>query len=107
MRATARSAPLRLLHMFHVEIVLIADELNQLFVRAEPPVDANRPRARVRLRVVDRDVDLHPPVGGTPDALGDLRAVRERRAVDVEPAVVPQADRLDDERVALVLADRV
>src|SRR5215471_17995846 len=86
--AQLKLCDLRLLQVFHVQIVLIADELDQLFVRAEAPVHAHGPWTRVRFRVLDRDVDLHPAIGGTPEALRDLRAAGERCAVDVEPALV-------------------
>src|SRR5215471_4083910 len=86
--AQLKLCDLRLLQVFYVQIVLIADELDQLFVRAEAPVHAHGPWTRVRFRVLDRDVDLHPAIGGTPEALRDLRAAGERCAVDVEPALV-------------------
>src|SRR5947207_11576452 len=93
--------------MAHVEIVLVADEFDQFFIRAETPVDADGPRLRVRLRMVNRDVDLDAAVGRPAEALGDFRAARERRAVDVEPAFVPKADCLYNQRIAFISANRI
>jgi len=46
-----------------VDIVLLADELDQFFVRSEPPVDAHVPGFRIGLRIVDGQVDLDPSIG--------------------------------------------
>src|SRR5688572_7370458 len=43
-------------------LVFVADELDQLLLRVEAPVHTHRERLRVGFRILDRHVDLHPPV---------------------------------------------
>src|SRR4029079_18270750 len=94
-------------------LVLVADELDQFGVGEDLLVDADRERFRVRLRIVDRHVDLEAAEGGAAEPLGELRLLAVRTAAHVEPSVVgarlraPQVVRLDDEGVALPVADRV
>src|SRR5690348_7893794 len=88
-------------------IVLLADELDQLFVDAEPPVDAHRPWFCIGLRVVDSDVDFDPSVVRPAELFGDLRAGREGGALNVQPSLVSQPDSLDNKGIALVLANGV
>ena len=64
-------------------------------------------RLRVGLRIVDRDVDLQRAEVQPPEPLGDFAASVSGLPPDVEPAVVAEAGRLDDERVAFPLPDRV
>src|SRR5215470_4196396 len=88
-------------------LVLVADELDELGVRHDLLVDANRERFRVRLRIVNRDVDLEPAEGGPVESFREFGLLAVRTAADVEPAVArsvfgaAQVVRLDDERVAV------
>src|SRR5215831_378786 len=94
-------------------LVFVADELDELGVRHDLLVDANRERLRVRLRIVNRDVDLEPAEGGPAEALREFGLLAVRTAADVEPAVArtvfgaAQVVRVDDERVAVPMADGV
>src|SRR5678816_891435 len=101
-RSSQMCARSMLFHVLDVAVVLLADELDEVFIFPEPPVDADRPRFRVGFRIVDRDIDLDAPVLRAAEFLGDLSAAREGRALDVQPSFVPQTDRLDDKRIALV-----
>src|SRR5690606_28989666 len=71
------------------------------------------PGPRVRLRIVDSEVDLQVAERRTPEALDDLRFPRVRAAVHVEPAVertvlrTAQVIRLDNEIVAFPVAHGV
>src|ERR1700719_894801 len=53
-------------------LVLVADELDSLGVGEELLVDADRERFRVRLRVVDRHIDLEAAEGRAMEPLGEL-----------------------------------
>src|SRR5581483_791547 len=94
-------------------LVLVADELDRLLVGQQPLIHPDRPRLRVRFRILEREIDLQVPVGRPAEPLGELRLAAVRAAVHVEPAVVravlraAQVVRLDDERVALPVADRI
>src|SRR5690349_24741282 len=68
-------------------LILFADELDQLLIEHQLLVHAHRPRFRVRLLVVDGDVDFHLAERWAADSLGDLGGVGHRRANDVEPSV--------------------
>ena len=72
-------------------LVLLADELDDLLVRHEDLVVPDRPRLGVGLGIVDRDVDLHPPVADAAEPLGHLGLLGHRRADDVEPAIVAES----------------
>src|SRR5688500_12286628 len=85
-------------------LVLVADELDQLAVRIQPPVHADRYRLRVERRIVNGDGDFDPAVVHAAEALGALRGASERGAIHIQPAVVSTAGRLDDELVAVPAA---
>jgi hypothetical protein len=64
-------------------VVLLTDELDEVFVFTEPPIDADRPRLRAGSRIVDRDVDLDAPVLRATEFSRDPCPAREARAPDV------------------------
>src|SRR6185312_8765090 len=90
-----------------LRILIYTHELTQLRVRHEAAVDDGIERFRIGLRIVDRDLDLEVAEVQPADALGELRRARQRAAAHVEPAVIHQPRRFDDERVAVPVADRV
>src|SRR5262245_52767573 len=87
-----------LLVVFCVDVVFRADELDELVVRHQPLWELHRPRTRVRLGVVDGDVDLERAVVHAPETLGHPSCVGERAAVDVEPSAVAEPTGFDDQR---------
>src|ERR1044071_371504 len=101
----------------HLEelLVLMADELGHLpAVCHDLLLDPHRERPGVRLRIVDRDVDLQVPEIHTPEPLGQPQRVGEWAAHLVEPGIarIPALDaaevvRLHHERVALPMPDGV
>src|SRR5262245_14886961 len=88
-------------------LILETHEFDQLGVDEQPLIHAHRPRFRVRLGIVDGDVDLQRAEVGPAESLGQLSSRRQRRAVDVEPYVIAEVRRLDDERVAVPAASRI
>src|SRR5215471_12503663 len=93
--------------MLRRSLVLVANELDQLLIERELVAHANREGLRVRLRVVDRHVDLEVTVVRSPPPLGHLALRRHRAALNVEPHIVAETDRLDDERIAFPVTDGV
>ena len=75
------------LHAAPELLVLSTDELDWLLVRENPMVDADREGFRVRLWILDREIYLEVTEGQAPDALGELRLVAVRTAVDIQPSV--------------------
>src|SRR5688572_26565275 len=64
-------------------LVLVADELDQLFIGQKALIDADGPRLRIRLRIFDRQIDLQVVERRTTEALGEFRLVAVRTAVHV------------------------
>src|SRR5262245_1915779 len=64
-------------------------------------------RLRIGAGIGDRGHDLELAELGARIALDGLELLRVRMADEVEPEEVVEPDRLDDERVALPVADRV
>ena len=54
-------------------LILVADEFDQFFLRPDSEINAHGPRLRVRLRVVDRQIDLQLTIAETTEALGEFR----------------------------------
>src|SRR6185503_21309737 len=94
-------------------LILVADELDELAVRHDALIDAHRPRLRVRLRIVHGHVNLEVRIVQTPEALGELRLLTVRAAVDVEPSIVraifgaAQVVGFNHERIAFPATNRV
>src|SRR5258706_12761846 len=90
-----------------VQIVLGADVFGESAVHTI--VLPQRLPGRVeRVRIVDRHEDFQlGAVLDQPPAFRDVQLSRMRRAVIVEEGLVVEADGVDDERVALVMADRI
>jgi hypothetical protein len=62
----------------------------RVWYRKKP--DARRPRSRVRLRVIDRNVDRQMAVVGPVEALSDFGRVGQRAARCVEPLISNAGD---------------
>src|SRR5215470_20218398 len=88
-------------------VLVQTDELDQLRVRTESIEHLRRERLRVCLRIVNRLFEFQHAELRPPEALGDRGRAGQRAAADIEPAVVHEAGRLDDERVAVPAAYRV
>src|SRR5690349_1435264 len=88
-------------------LILVADELDDLVVGRNLLIHTKRNGLRVRLWIVERDVDFQLAVAWPADPLRKLRLLRVRAAADVEPSIVgtrlgsSQVVRLDDQRVAV------
>src|SRR5688572_26695514 len=93
--------------MGKVLVVLFADALDQIGTRYEPPAQPDRPGLRVRLRIIDGDVDIDAPDGGPREALGHAQRLGRGKTAHVEPRLAVLSDRLDDEGVILPPADGI
>src|SRR5215471_2815464 len=93
--------------VLRIDVVFGADELDELVVRHQTLRELHRPRMGVRLGIIDGDLDVERAVVDAVDALGRFSRVRQRAAVDVQPAAVAESTRFDHERVADPLARRV
>ena len=91
--------------MRHVLLVLEALGVEHLRVGHGNQPDGRRPRPRVGLRVIDRDVDRQMTVIGPMESLSDFAGVRERTARRVEPLIVAKLYALDDELIAVPAPD--
>jgi hypothetical protein len=67
-----------------------------------------RPGRVEGVRIVERDVDLHRLAAiDHPEALDDMQLLGMRGSVSIDERLVVHPDCVDDERVALVMADRL
>src|SRR5688572_5991644 len=88
-------------------LILVADELDELGVREEALVHADREWFLVSRWIFDGYVDLQCAVTRPAEALRHPAAARQRAALHVEPDVVAEPDGLDDELVAFPTPDGV
>src|SRR5262245_37892465 len=68
-------------------VVFLADVFDELGIRLEDCGLGDRPRPRVRLRIVDGDDDVHVPEVLARVTLDDVQRVGHRMAVGVEPSL--------------------
>src|SRR5215467_2298785 len=95
------------MNQVEVLVVLIADVLEELGVRLIGQRLRDAPRLRVRLRVVDRHLDVHVAEILADEALGHAQLVGVGLAGVVEPSFVVETDGLDDQRVAIPVSDGI
>src|SRR5215467_181345 len=76
----ARSLFAKVVYQVEVFVVLIADVLEELGVRLVRELLRDGPRFRVRLRIVNRDDDVHVAEVLADESLGDAGFVRGRFA---------------------------
>src|SRR5215469_7253898 len=67
----------------------------------------NRPRPGVRLRIFDREFDVHAPDPPPGETLGDAESFGPRLALHIEPGLAVLSDRLYDQRVLVPMADGI
>ena len=87
--------------MLHVLLVFETDEFQQLRVHHQQLVERHRPRAGIRLPIVNGDLDVEDTEPWPPKLLGQLRRLGNHVTAKIEPQSVTSAIGLDDERVAV------
>src|SRR6185436_14899892 len=90
-----------------VLLVFQTGVFEEIGIEREMLVEANRPRSRVGLRIVNRDFDLEPSERRPPEFFREPRGVGQRAAVEVGPQAVPEPGGRDDERVFVPLPRRI
>src|SRR6185436_6234759 len=93
--------------MRDVLVVFLADALDEVGIRDQAPCQLDVPGLRVRLRVVDRDVDVDAANGRPGKTFRYPQRFRCRQSAHVEPGLAVLFDGLDDQGVLVPLADRV
>ena len=94
--------------MFQRLLMVVTKRFEQLRIRQQRQHCLCRPRFRIRLRIVDRDRQFHAPEVDAPEPFRDVQCVAVRVGLPrIEPAAIPQADRVDNKRVAIPSTDRV
>src|ERR1700733_3714267 len=69
-------------------LVLIALEFDEILVDDEPLIDSDGPRLRIRLGIFERQVNLQVVVCRTADFFRELRLLRIRTAIHINPTVI-------------------
>src|ERR1700678_233525 len=73
-----------------------------------PPTARCGPRRIEGIRIVNREDDLYEPtVLGHPPALDDVELFGVRRTVEIDERVLGLTNRIDDQRIALIMSDRL
>src|SRR6266498_5858373 len=93
--------------VLEILVVLRAHVLEQFRIGLQRQRQRHHPRTRVRLRIIDGDLDVHMAEVFATESLGHAEILRRRMAEVVEPHVLDEAGRADDEVVALPFADRI
>src|SRR5262245_51190086 len=88
-------------------IFLNADELDRFLVQQDALLHGNGPWLRVRFRIVDRNFDFEAPEVRPAESLCDFRSIRQRIADDIQPTLIDETTRLDDERISVPSSYRV
>src|SRR5689334_21611981 len=69
-------------------------------------VDAHLPRLRIRLRIVNRDVELHVIRVGSMEAFDNVKRFTMGIARSVDPGLIVKAGRIHDELISIPTPDR-
>src|SRR6185503_3932177 len=88
-----------------LRLVVLADVGDDFLRGRQLPVQRLVPRPAERAGIIEDDPNLEVADIGAPDPLGDVQHLAVR--IDANPALVVVADGVNDERVAVPLADRV
>src|SRR4030095_269267 len=88
-------------------ISFLTDELNQFSIGIDALIQLDGPWLRVRLGIVDSDLDFQVAVVRPSKPLCDFGCRSHRAATNVQPDVVDAARWLHDQRISFPLPDRV
>src|SRR5262245_5541718 len=94
-------------HVPGVFVVLFADTVAQVRIRYQTPHELHIPRLRIRLRIVNRDLDFHLPDFRPRETFDDPQRLGSRQTFHIEPGLAVLSDGLHDKRVLLPVADRI
>src|SRR2546422_8804435 len=79
----------------------------ELGIRNQREPQGGGPGLGIGLGIVNRDPDLQGSNITAPEALGEMQSVAMRVTAIIKPGFIGEADRVDNQGVALPLADRV
>ena len=82
-------------------MVLVADVLDQVHIRKQLLALCVRQRLRVRLRIVDGDLDIHVPDVAAPEPLDQVHGLAVRMAAAIEPGLVVEAGGVNNQGIAV------
>ena len=88
-------------------LILQADFVEQFRVQHQFLVHRHRPGTRVGFRIVDRERHFERAESWAAQSFGHGRATGHRSAKHVDPQIVPEAVRVDDERVSIPYGARI
>jgi hypothetical protein len=88
-------------------VVLVADVLRHLEADFERGAPIDDPRLRQHARVFDRDFHVHVAEVAPMELLDQVHLLRMRRAGEVVPRLLEEADGVHDQRVAFPVRTRI
>src|SRR5688572_32508701 len=88
-------------------VPFFADELNEFGIWHDTLVDPDRPWLRVRLWVIDGDVDLESAVVYPAESFSNLGSGCQWCSTNIQPFAVADVARLNDQRIPFPLSDGI
>jgi len=88
-------------------LLVVADVFEHIRIRGYLKPDIFRPRFRVCLGIVDRDLDVHVPEVRTRETLGRVQRVGMGVTGVIEPAPIVEPPGLDNQGVSIPFADGI
>src|SRR5215475_1908188 len=88
-------------------IFINADELDHFLVQQDALLNGNGPWLCVRFGVVDCDFDLEATEIWPAESFGHFRSISQGIADDIQPTLVDEMTRLNDERISVPSSHRV
>src|SRR4051794_24598723 len=85
-------------------LILVADEFDQFLIEHDLMTDPHGEGLRVRLRVIDRDIDFHVAEVRAPPAFDQLALFRQRATEYVEPTVFSKPNGFHNQRIFFPVA---
>jgi hypothetical protein len=98
---------LRADHQRAREIVFLADVFEQFHAGLHEQEETTGPRRGVGAGIVNRDLVFDRIRIGASETLAEMKLVGRGEAIAVEPEALVETDRVDDERIAFPMADRM
>ena len=86
---------------------VLADAFDELGVRVQLEGKIHSPGLRVRLRIIERHLDIEVAEVAAVKTFGHAKGVGMGMSVIIEPASIIESDGFGDERVAFPVADAI
>src|SRR5438874_1658491 len=97
----------RTLNVVDILVVFLADVLHQIRSGHQARCELNLERLGVIRRILDQRLDFELAQTGARVPLQSMQLLTVRMSAEIEPELVVEADRIDHQRIAFIVADGV